>query len=483
MTIKELEERTGIPRANIRYYESEGLLSPARLPNGYRDYSRADVETLEKIRLLRQLHMDLDTIKAVQRGELSLERALFLQLTKLEGDQAAAQRAASVCRELEASGVEYGALDAAPWLRQLETQGQYPRIVTPAKPVPEKPWWDDLDLGTYHPWMRFLARSTDLGIYTLIIYLFTFFVLRSQALIRMGSVLHWGFNTAMIGLMLLLEPLWLHFVGYTPGKWIFGLKVRDSTGKKLTLSQAFFRAGRVFTAGYGCNIPGYGLFKKWKCYKCCTEGHPCPWDGEEGYVYLREERRWCGLLWLVIEALFCALLALGVVFTYAPVHTGALTTAEFCENFNHVQDICFDGSDRLDSAGNWIREESYGYTFDLSGMDQTKLDIAEENGAVRSVTITNTGNGLFIYQSSTVCQAVLIALEGAEKGGWPLNHRELAGQIAECWGDFETELCGIHVTQRVTHSGYDGLGQVLVAIDGEVQHYERVVTITLTGDT
>ena len=47
MTIKELEERTGMARANIRFYESEGLLSPARQENGYRDYSEEDVKTLE----------------------------------------------------------------------------------------------------------------------------------------------------------------------------------------------------------------------------------------------------------------------------------------------------------------------------------------------------------------------------------------------------------------------------------------------------
>ena len=68
MTIKELEERTGMTRANIRFYESEGLLSPARRENGYRDYSEEDVKTLEKIHLLRQLHLDIDTIRLVQKG-------------------------------------------------------------------------------------------------------------------------------------------------------------------------------------------------------------------------------------------------------------------------------------------------------------------------------------------------------------------------------------------------------------------------------
>lgn len=98
MTIKELEERTGMPRANIRYYEDEKLISPLRQPNGYRDYSEEDVRTLEKIKLLRQLHLDIETIRQVQQGQLTLEQALFNQLTRLEGDRNAIDRAVDVCR-------------------------------------------------------------------------------------------------------------------------------------------------------------------------------------------------------------------------------------------------------------------------------------------------------------------------------------------------------------------------------------------------
>ena len=39
MTSKEMEARSGVLRANIRYYEAEGLLCPRREKNGYRDYS------------------------------------------------------------------------------------------------------------------------------------------------------------------------------------------------------------------------------------------------------------------------------------------------------------------------------------------------------------------------------------------------------------------------------------------------------------
>ncbi|MBR3560895.1 MAG: MerR family transcriptional regulator [Oscillospiraceae bacterium] len=46
MTIKEIEDRSGMTRANIRFYESEGLLHPGRRENGYRDYSSSDLEAL-----------------------------------------------------------------------------------------------------------------------------------------------------------------------------------------------------------------------------------------------------------------------------------------------------------------------------------------------------------------------------------------------------------------------------------------------------
>lgn len=46
MTIKEIETLSGLPRANIRYYESEGLIAPKRAENGYREYSQADAEVL-----------------------------------------------------------------------------------------------------------------------------------------------------------------------------------------------------------------------------------------------------------------------------------------------------------------------------------------------------------------------------------------------------------------------------------------------------
>ena len=49
MTIKEVEKKLNITRANIRFYEKEGLLQPKRCDNEYRDYSEDDLKRLEKI--------------------------------------------------------------------------------------------------------------------------------------------------------------------------------------------------------------------------------------------------------------------------------------------------------------------------------------------------------------------------------------------------------------------------------------------------
>ena len=55
MTIKEVEQELGIPRANIRFYEKKNLLHPERGENTYREYSEEDVATLKKIIILRKI--------------------------------------------------------------------------------------------------------------------------------------------------------------------------------------------------------------------------------------------------------------------------------------------------------------------------------------------------------------------------------------------------------------------------------------------
>uniref|UniRef100_UPI003A94BFF7 MerR family transcriptional regulator n=1 Tax=Dysosmobacter sp. TaxID=2591382 RepID=UPI003A94BFF7 len=68
MTSKEMEQRSGVPRANIRYYEAQGLLTPQRAKNGYREYSEADLAVLEKIKLLRRLGVSVEELRELRQG-------------------------------------------------------------------------------------------------------------------------------------------------------------------------------------------------------------------------------------------------------------------------------------------------------------------------------------------------------------------------------------------------------------------------------
>ena len=80
MNIKQASEQSGVSAPNIRFYEKEGLLTPARRQgNDYRDYTAGDVRTLKLIRMLRMLDVPLPTIKAVLRGEQPLQQALQAQ--------------------------------------------------------------------------------------------------------------------------------------------------------------------------------------------------------------------------------------------------------------------------------------------------------------------------------------------------------------------------------------------------------------------
>lgn len=73
MTIKDVEERTGLARSNIRFYEKEGLIEPSRNDkNGYRDYSEKDVETIKKIAYLRTLEISIEDIRCIILDKVSM---------------------------------------------------------------------------------------------------------------------------------------------------------------------------------------------------------------------------------------------------------------------------------------------------------------------------------------------------------------------------------------------------------------------------
>ena len=86
MNIKEMEERSGLVRANIRYYEKEGLLCPVRRDNGYRDYSEEDLMLLKRIRLLRELGISLEQVRGLIGNPEALEEIMEQRVQSIEGE-------------------------------------------------------------------------------------------------------------------------------------------------------------------------------------------------------------------------------------------------------------------------------------------------------------------------------------------------------------------------------------------------------------
>lgn len=62
MQIGEIAARSGISVRMLRYYETEGLLTPARGKSGYRDYSEADLEEACRIRQLADAGLTIEAM-------------------------------------------------------------------------------------------------------------------------------------------------------------------------------------------------------------------------------------------------------------------------------------------------------------------------------------------------------------------------------------------------------------------------------------
>lgn len=138
MNTKQVEELTGITRQNIRYYERQGLLEPARENgNSYRDYSKEDVRRLKLIKMLRLLDMPLKEIESVLNEELTLKEAAARQQENLLKQQRQLQAAIDVCTSIHKEKSE--TINVDEYLEKMENMslngGVFARIVDDYKQV------------------------------------------------------------------------------------------------------------------------------------------------------------------------------------------------------------------------------------------------------------------------------------------------------------------------------------------------------------
>lgn len=121
MKIQQVEELVGISKKNIRFYEEQGLLSPGRAENGYREYGREDVLRLKEIKLLRKLAVPIEDIRAVLKGQGSLEACLTRQLREFDRQRESLSAMEGMTKELlSRPGLTMEGLDAEECLERIE---------------------------------------------------------------------------------------------------------------------------------------------------------------------------------------------------------------------------------------------------------------------------------------------------------------------------------------------------------------------------
>ena len=121
MKINEVEQRIGITKKNIRFYEDQGLLSPRRnKENGYREYSEEDVKALEQIKLLRKLGLPLEEIRLMQSGKSTVADSMRRHLVTLEREKENLTQSEALCSRLRLEEGTLADLDAGKILSEME---------------------------------------------------------------------------------------------------------------------------------------------------------------------------------------------------------------------------------------------------------------------------------------------------------------------------------------------------------------------------
>lgn len=128
MKIKEVEARVGMTRANIRYYEKEGLLkTTVRNENNYREYTEEDIEQLQKIKILRLLGIAPSDIKLLNADAISMEELMKKRVEELEREAKQIQDIHRICETIIDKQIDVHSLneevltgDRAVWKQRME---------------------------------------------------------------------------------------------------------------------------------------------------------------------------------------------------------------------------------------------------------------------------------------------------------------------------------------------------------------------------
>lgn len=389
MTIKEIEEASGMQRANIRFYEEEGFIHPEREKNGYRNYTEEDLKILKKIKLLRSLHISLEEIKAMHQGEQNLAKTLEEHMERLTKQQKDLEKSKYVCEKMQRDGATY---------EKLNTE-QYLLVLKKCLPnVTEKEEWVERDTPepVRAPWLRIFARWFDYLLYATIWIVLVYICHRIFILERNPLVAAVIYSIVINILMaFLLEPVFLYMFGTTPGKALLGLWISYDVGGPIPMDMAWARSWRAILGMHDWKY--HGIFQTMNTYNAMADGEPLDWDYAANTTpELKDEKPWRKVAFIAATACCVLTIAYCCQSMRMVPNRGDVNTKEFAENYNTVRNVVYNGGLNITEDGKWAGKSYYdpedfirtvgGETRHFeSGGKPKQIDIIEENGVVTEV--------------------------------------------------------------------------------------------------
>lgn len=478
MKIGELSERSGVSVKNLRFYQRAEILREGQ------DFDEADVSRMQRVRVLRAMGIPLDEVVLLSKDRAYLEDVLLRQHYDGLRDDVSPWVKGTAKALLEGKA-GFDGFDPAPFLAD----------------IPPEPMEGRLPYANCS-WRRYFARILDINVY----YLLSSALLAVFRIWRGAWYVEIPFALSGILFMLLLEPLLLHFTGWTPGKAVFGLKLRMADGKKLPLKLAYSRVYSVFSVGMGYwFIPIYDYYRLYHSWKDCREGFRMEWDfdGEsvplrytapEYVTYFRQG------LWVVLNLLVAGLAVLMMLFELTPFHTGRVTLEEFTENMNrYIQyDARLKGDSPflsagyppflLDREGNWEEgPEPAGHVlvqFNMNGDVREwvppEYAYALEDGWVTSVSFTDVRENVAVADlNQEEIEWIVLSLSG----DWcPVDNLLTISRLREVMDghirqNYSFEAGGCTVRWEVSMEGFDETSIGYLS-DDENGSYVQTVTVT-----
>lgn len=472
LNIKDIEQRTGMSRANIRYYESLGLISPPRQDNGYRDYGEEDIAALLKIKLLRSLDVSLEDIGALSRGEADMDAILSRCLDKLKYEAQELQHSRELCSLMRSDRVDYYSLNAAYYLERIPPR---PAAVSLLREQDRPPRVSNFLL-------RYFARGLDLCIYNCIVY--CPFLLGGVNITNLGAGSIILFTVMAAALMLVCEPLMLSTWGTTPGKWIAGLYIRDHRGRKLCYMDALSRTWGVLLWGYGLFIPVFNIVRLIISAVVCSNEEELRWE-DCNTLSQKDEKLWRIAPLIAGYALCAGLIVASAAAALMPDNRGDISIEQFVENYNDAVSFEGESSYRLTSSG--IFEElppSDGvYTINVLDSKMPEFVFYEDGGIMTGFDIRLECSGDDVWPSScasqisTAAQCFILGSTGKILSN---DFEPLMDKLNEApFEDFCITIRGYELRADYEFLGYHRTGMGLLAPTGESgeQSYSLVFTL------